>query len=397
MSILARLLCAVAALFSLSAAARPFDCGPMLLLPAPDSLSVVVHHATPVAATLLYHPEGRDAERSLIRHARASDHHLFNLSGLEPGTRYLYRITAGEVDSGTRAFRTLEADPRRYTLLAAGDLRTQPRQFRRVAEAMRRNEPHAAAWITTGDFPADGRNYCMWINEFFSPGRELLAGLPVWPCIGNHERTRTSDGQLDPESHYFRLFTFPGEHRADYYRWDYGHHTLLMLDSCGPMGPESEQYAWLVSQLRSPRRAFTLVAFHHPVYTSGPHGRLREDGQPAEAPIRVARNEWRPLFERYGVDLVLHGHDHLYERSQGAGIHYVVTGGAGAPLYDPDRVPNPSQVVAKKAHHYCRITLTPTRLTLEAVEVGGQVFDSFFIRKPIASRRAVERSGAAAD
>ncbi len=365
----------------LSAAARPFDCGPMLLEPAPDGMTVVVHDGAAPAPTLVFYPQDHPDRRGSVRHGEPSKHHFFVLTGLSPDTHYVYRVQAGDVDSGTRSFRTLPQDPERFRFLAFGDLRSQPQQFHMLSEAIVGHETDALFCVTTGDYPADGRKYQLWMDQFFTPGRDMLAFLPHWPCIGNHERTRLDNGKRDPASLYFSMFRFAGDRRTDWYRWDYGAVTLLVLDSVSPMQKGSEQYAWLLGQLESPRRTFTVAAFHHPVFNSGWHGRIDKQGRPLEKPIRVAREEWRPLFEKYGVDLVLNGHDHCYERSACNGVQYVVTGGAGAPLYDSGLVPNPYQVKVLKTHHYCRITATPTRLTLEAVQPDGTVFDSFFIRK----------------
>ncbi|MBE7559750.1 hypothetical protein HS125_12705 [bacterium] len=195
---LQRLLCVI--FLSAAAAARPFDAGPMLLEPGPTGMTVVVYHATPVAPTLTYHPADRPDEKSTSARGERGTRHAFVLTGLAPDTRYQYRVTAGEWNSGPCTFHTPPADPEKYLMLAAGDLRTQPDRFREVAEAMRKHEPRALCWITTGDFPADGRDYRMWLRHFFIPGRELLSTIPIWPCIGNarahaHQRRRTRSRQ----------------------------------------------------------------------------------------------------------------------------------------------------------------------------------------------------------
>jgi len=155
--------------------------------------------------------------------------------------------------------------------------------------------------------------------------------------------------------------------------------TLLVIDSNPPMEPGHEQYEWVREQLRSPRNRFTLAAFHHGPLTSGPHGRRLEDGTFREWPLDQVHRFLMPLFEMYGVDLVLNGHDHLYERSQVNGVYYVITGGGGAPLYKINTSENSHQQVAVASHHYSALDVTPTRIALTAIGVDGDILDWFVI------------------
>jgi len=376
------LLTLLASVFTCAVAAAPFDCGPMLLAPGPRSMNVMVHQADPVSATLTWQREG-DAHALHTVVQPATTHHLFTLSGLVPGATYHYLVTGdGGLNSEAWSFRTPPGIADHYKLVALGDLRSQPEQWGRVAGAVRTRECDALAIVTTGDFPSDGTDYDAWRKQFFAPGRALLASLPTIPCIGNHERSELRGGGANPKSDYYVLFAPVQPRNPKWYRVDCGLHTLLVLDSCTAMEKGSPQYEWLLRQLRSCRRRWTLVAFHHPVYTSGFHGRLNRDTKrPAERPIRIAQEEWRPLFERYGVDLVLNGHDHFYEHSHHNGIDYVVTGGAGAPLYSPNVTKNPWQVKAVKAHHYCRIEVSRERLVVTALQPDGTVIDRFTVEK----------------
>jgi hypothetical protein len=367
------------------AAADPdqdFNCGPFLLQPGPTTMTIVIDHAEPVAARLTWwraegggkHTEKQDAAR----------HHIFPLHDLRADTQYHYRVQAHGFDSGQHSFRTLPEAPEAYRFLALGDVRSRPEDWHRVAERVQQNEPDALFIVGTGDYPADGRQYDQWITQFFDPARAMLARLPFWPAIGNHERTRRYVSQPPPdevieeeESHYFNLFDLPGNER--WYRVDYQYITLLVIDSNSLMEPGHEQYEWVREQLRSPRNRFTLAAFHHAPLTSGPHGRRLEDGTYREWPLDQIHRFLMPLFEMYGVDLVLNGHDHLYERSQVKGIYYVITGGGGAPLYTVNSADNPYQQVAVSAHHYSAIDVTSTSMALTAIGIDGEILDWFVI------------------
>ena len=392
-----RVLCLCAASVLAAAqghAAQPFDCGPFLLQPGPTTMTIVIDHAEPVSARLTWrradgggkHTDSRDAAR----------HHIFTLSDLSPDTHYRYRIVADDLDSDERTFHTLPTAPQAYRFLVLGDVRTNPDIWHRVSQRIQENEPEALFIVGTGDYPADGRQYAQWMAQFFDPARDMLARLPFWPAIGNHERTRQyvsappSDEVIaEEESHYFSLFDLPGNER--WYRVNYQYMTLLVLDSNSKMEPGHEQYEWVREQLRSPRKRFTLAAFHHDPVTSGPHGRRGADGTFNEWPLDQARRFLMPLFEMYGVDLVLNGHDHIYERSQVSGVYYVVTGGGGAPLYGINSSENPFQQVAHAAHHYTAIDVTPASLTLTAIGIDGDILDWFVIPVPTSTATRMTR------
>lgn len=371
---------ALLALLLFVAEPLPYACGPYLLLPGVEQMTVVVDHHLPIAAELIYGIEGDGVagEDSGLRvvHAAIQRHHVFTLSGLRPGTRYWYEVRTGtELASGKRSFRTLPAKPDSYQVIVLGDVRSLPQRWHMVSQRVFQQEQEALFVIGTGDYPSDGSKYDLWRKQFFEPARNLLASKPMWPAIGNHEATRRHDDLTRPEaSRYFSLFELPGNER--WYRVDYHLMTLLVLDSNSRLSPEHEQYKWLRQQLRTERKRFTLVAFHHAPFSSGPHAAIHPDATPKEWPIDQGRRFLVPLFEMYGVDLVLNGHDHLYERSEKNGIPYIVTGGGGAPLYQINSAPNPYQVVAKSTNHYVRLKIAKHGIDLNAIDSKGVVIDS---------------------
>jgi 3',5'-cyclic AMP phosphodiesterase CpdA len=143
---------------------------------------------------------------------------------------------------------------------------------------------------------------------------------------------------------------------------------FLLLDSQAPLGPDDEQRRWLVSQLqnRPPGTLFTVVVMHDPVFSSGPH-----------SPMKRA-DELAKLFEENRVDLVFSGHDHDYEHSICRGVHYVVTGGGGAPLYSLSRDNQFSKKFAS-VHHYVALSIDGDTLAVEAFDVNNNKLDSFTI------------------
>ena len=353
----------------------PYACGPYLLLPGVEQMTIVIDHSLPIAAELVYGVEGGESEKRVV-HTAIQRHHVFKLDGLQPGSQYWYEVRTGtELASGRRSFHTLPAKPDSYEVIVLGDVRSLPQRWHAVSQRVYQDEPSALFVIGTGDYPSDGSKYTLWRKQFFEPARNLLASKPMWPAIGNHEKTRRHDDLTRPEaSRYFSLFELPGNER--WYRVDYHLMTLLVVDSNSRLSPDHEQYKWLRKQLRSERKRFTLVAFHHAPFSSGPHASIHPDATPKEWPIDEGRRFLVPLFEMYDVDVVLNGHDHIYERSEKNGIPYIVTGGGGAPLYKINSSPNPYQVVAKSTNHYVRLKVAKDGIDLKAIDTSGETIDS---------------------
>jgi 3',5'-cyclic AMP phosphodiesterase CpdA len=200
--------------------------------------------------------------------------------------------------------------------------------------------------LQSGDAVVNGRYAQMW-NVSFVPLIDRLTtegGVPYFLAAGNHDVP--SGGRAEGLRNYLsavsRLIPPEGSPRRlkgyPTYAFGYGNVFVLALDS--NIADDSTQYAWASSQLAGlDRRRFTHVVafFHHPVFSSGPHGGARVE--PATAALRA---RWMPLFRKEHVDLLFAGHEHLFEHwveryrdedGRERRIDQVVSGGGGAPLY----------------------------------------------------------------
>lgn len=280
------------------------------------------------------------------------------VEGLAADTRYHYRLRAPKGESEPGSFRTFPASPASpISFIATGDTRSQHAVHARLAERLGQEAPDFL--VSTGDLVGDGRLETDW-NFFFAASGELLRSTPFFPAIGNHDsRGLLNDTMLD------RWFG-----RGRYYEVVAGPAIFLFVDTTLAYGGGSLQSAWLVERLEAARtakaegRATWIVALHHhPPFSSAHHG----------SDASVAR-ELVPLYEAAGVDLVLNGHDHVYERLEKNGVAYIVTGGGGAPLYDFVHI-LPESRVRVKAHHYLRITADTARMEITAVDLDGNLLD----------------------
>jgi hypothetical protein len=141
---------------------------------------------------------------------------------------------------------------------------------------------------------------------------------------------------------------------------------LFFLDSNRITGTQT---AWLEQQLSESAATWKIAVFHHPPYTCGGH-----------LGNAVVARRWVPLFEEYGVQLVLSGHDHNYQRfASRNGVTYVVHGGGAAGLYPLRRCPGsyPRRARALVQHGFLFVAATDEQLDVSAVDLRGRVTDQF--------------------
>lgn len=339
--------------------------------PADTTLTVTWRSTEPTGEVRF--GEATSQERSVAATSAAyggSFLHEARLTGLSPGTTYRYRAGEGSSVTAERTFTTAPAPSARasFRFAAYGDSRTDDAARARVRAAIQARQP--AFSVDSGDLVADGNIQSQW-DEWFATMEPLIATSPFVPVVGNHEVN---------SPRFYQQFALPRRGASadgeTYASWRYGNVHFLSLNTEIPYGPGSAQYAWLEADLAQaaadPHVRWIVATFHRPPYSSGSHG--------SDHGVREA---WSPLFERYGVDLVFNGHDHHYERSlafangvpqgDGGGVVYVVTGGAGAPLYGV--VKSDFTAFSRAVHHFVEIDVTPTELSLEAIDTSGTVFD----------------------
>ena len=189
-----------------------------------------------------------------------------------------------------------------------------------------------------------------------------------WHAVpGNHEYETPGAGA------YFDYFAeAAGPDRTGYYSFTAGDWLILMLNSNIPAGRNSAQWEFVRAELNAQRTPCTMAVWHHPLFSSGPNGSNA-----------FMRDMWA-LLETAKVELILNGHDHLYERfarqmSDGRedpalGIRQLTAGTGGAELYQFVRaVQNSERRVMEFG--VVRLTLRPAQVDWEFLNVSGNVVD----------------------
>ena len=214
-------------------------------------------------------------------------------------------------------------------------------------------ERHPANLLVTlgdNDYTRGRAFVSSWRSSFgWLPG----AGVDVAGALGNHD-VEVRNGRYE-----FRLLRMPGP----YYVRRVSEVEVIVLDSTAVTRAQTR---WLERTLAERTGFRRIVVFHHPPYTCGGH-----------LGSAAIQRLWVPLFERYGVRLVLSGHDHNYQRFVRRGVTYVVHGGGGARLYRLRGCPRsyPTRVAARVAHGFLYVTVEADAFLVRAVRLDGRMID----------------------
>jgi Calcineurin-like phosphoesterase len=245
-------------------------------------------------------------------------------------------------------------------ILAVGDFGVGGQTERRMGAGMRRYAANhlTHALVTLGDNDYTESPSAFHRNWTESFGWAARRGLRISGTLGNH------DVEHDGGRYEFDELNMPRR----YYSRRVGNVALFLLNS---NRVTRTQTAWLRRALRRSRARWKVAAFHHPPFTCGGHSGAED-----------VRARWNPLFRRFGVDLVLSGHDHNYQRfARRGGVTYVVHGGGGAGLYNLHHCPAsyPRMVEGREVHGFLYLRASDRSLLVRAVRRGGRSVDTFRI------------------
>jgi hypothetical protein len=280
------------------------------------------------------------------------------LTGLKPNTRYEYDVSGQ--DAGKGSFKTPPSGAGAYDFVVYGDTRTRPDVHRNVMNAMvKHGIPDFV--LHTGDLVADGNDSSLW-PVFFDIEKELLRQTSFFPSLGNHERNSRD---------YYDFFQVTTPYYS--FEWGNGHFIVLNSDIGNVASSEraqnaywEEQTRWLEEDLRSHQDAdYRFVIAHHPPFTAV----ARRQGDNPHMTALV------PMFEKYRVTAAFFGHDHNYQHYLKNGIHYVITGGGGAPLYDVDKPADGITVKVVSVEHFVTVRVDGKIAHIEAIGVDGRKLD----------------------
>jgi 3',5'-cyclic AMP phosphodiesterase CpdA len=268
--------------------------------------------------------------------------HVVQVTGLLPDTRYFYSIGNANLilQSGSdNFFRTapLASTSRRLAFSVFGDCGRDQNSFRTLSLRSYLNNTtsnRADLMLLLGDNAYNSGTDAEYQAEFFTPyGSSILKNHVLFPAPGNHDYGDNGGFfQGDNVLPYYNHFTVPTNGECGgvasgskaYYSYNWGNVHFLSLDSYGKetvsqfklYDTASPQVQWIKRDLAANTRPWVVAYWHHPPYTMGSHN------SDTEFDLVSLRQNLLTILERYGVDLVMCGHSHNYERSYLIRNHY---------------------------------------------------------------------------
>lgn len=315
---------------------------------------------------------------------QSSYYHSTVIRDLQPGTLYAYRVGDGSTWSEWNQFRTAEDKAAPFKFVYFGDPQNDIIAYvSRIFREAYKEAPDAAFWLFTGDMVTNSLSDSMWNDLFYAAGW-IPGMMPSIELPGNHSYPRVEiNGEkkrvLAPL--WRPQFTLPENGPAGLpetcYYVDYQGVRFVMLNGNEKL---PEQAKWLDSVLADNPNRWTVAAIHQPLYSTA-EGRDYPE----------LRELFLPVFDKYGVDLVLQGHDHSYGRTyklrQGKivrddekGTVYVVSV-SGPKVY---KVKSDTDVMARLdtgRQLFQVITVSGGTLKYECRTVTGELHDSFELIK----------------
>ncbi|MDF1564671.1 MAG: metallophosphoesterase [Deltaproteobacteria bacterium] len=410
----------------LPAAAQRIVRGPYLQRGAPTEMTVVWRTDEPTAGVVHFGPSPGSQEGT-VRVDEAATQHEVRLTGLAPATRYYYSVGDGaglstDTDDPTFFFETSPeaGSVTRFRAWIVGDSGTGDGR-----QAAARNGMYKVAgrdppelFLHLGDMAYTDGKEVEFQTRFFEPYFLTLRNTVTWPTLGNHEGN--SSDSASESGPYFDAYVLPRAAEAGglptgteaYYSFDHANVHFVVLDSHhSSRAVDGAMLTWLREDLAATSRTWIVAYWHHPPYSKGSHD------SDTESQLIEMRENALPILEEAGVDLVLAGHSHIYERSylvagayetpttadgkildgrdgklggEGAyvkgpaslardGAVYVVAGHGGASISQDGM--HPLMYFAETELGSCLLDVEGNHLTLRNLRHDGEITDTFTLVK----------------
>lgn len=313
--------------------------------------------------------------------------HTVTLEGLKPGKQYIYQIGDGVHWTEPKQFDTASDQAKPFQFLIFGDSQSNNYEiWRSTLQSALQRHPHSAFMTNVGDLVDVGQDCAQWEAWLEAIDNGFL---PLMPVTGNHE-TYSPERRFSKPSLFTALFSLPQNGpdglKEQVYSFDYGDVHFVVLDSQEGEQRQSipdlltRQKAWLDQDLSNTVQRWKVVFIHRPPYDN----RAFRDNA-------TIRNAFVPIFDKYHVDLVFTGHDHVYARTyplnggkvSSGGTVYVASGRSGTKtnslvaanpfnefFYNPIDEPN-----------YLHVEVTSDSIAVSAYKQSGSLIDSWSVRK----------------
>ncbi|MES2630108.1 MAG: T9SS type A sorting domain-containing protein [Bacteroidota bacterium] len=305
------------------------------------SESIIIHWQTdePTNSKVTYGPTANSHPHSVTDTAQTTEH-IVKLTGLTPYTKYYYTIgsTTVKIQGDSANYFMTSPTPGaegKYTFWVTGDCGTSSTNQKNVRDRYNTYIGNGVTngWLLLGDNAYNSGTESEFTSNFFNIYQnDIMKHAPLWPALGNHDYANNFANQDSHNVPYFGIFDLPKNAEAGgvpskseaFYSYDYGNVHFISIDSYGreegtrlydTLGP---QVQWIKADLASNTKKWVVAYWHHAPFTKGSHNSDTEDE------LKRIRTNFVRILERHGVDLILTGHSHSYERSKLQKGHYDV-------------------------------------------------------------------------
>jgi hypothetical protein len=309
--------------------------GPYLQMVSENAITIKWTTTVANTSRIKYGASENKLTSAITDSKNATDHEM-RITALKPDTKYYYAIgSLGSILKGSyRNYFTTSppASTKRIIRIGVfGDPGTGTivqKTSRDNYLKLKGNYNNAEMIIMLGDNAYNAGTETEHNNHFFNIyNNNIFDNHVIFPVPGNHEYANDHTRAVDHNIPYYSIFTVPANAESGglasgtehYYSYDYGNIHFIMLDSYGIDGgnhlyddtTNGQQAVWLKADLaaNAGKHKWTIACLHHPPYTNGSHI------SDAEHDLIAIRQKITPILERFGVDVVLAGHSHVYERS----------------------------------------------------------------------------------
>jgi hypothetical protein len=240
--------------------------------------------------------------------------------------------------------------------------------------------------LHAGDLVNHAESDAEW-GEWFGAGGWLNAMTPLIAIPGNHEHVKVDGVRRNLSKHWRKVFSFPtnGPVGLEETCYTLTYHNLRVI-ALNSTSMHQEQAQWLEGVLAANKCRWVVCTFHHPLYSTA---KKKSDNV-------ALRKLWKPIFDKYKVDLVLQGHDHSYGRTvlqtenqatgvqvidKEAGTVYVVSV-SGPKMYENSKYQFMKRI-AEDTQLYQVIHIDGDKLSFEARTAIGDLYDAFELHKQV--------------
>lgn len=287
--------------------------------------------------------------------------HTIKMPKLPMATVYHYKAVQGKAETGDYNFTTAYLPGNSFRFGWFADNRTNTDIFEKTLAKIKADNPR---FLVIGGDIGLKPNYITLQEEFFRPSlMDIISKRPFYFAMGNHEEPGDDGIPLTMVKEYDSL------ENDGAYSFDFGDMHVLVINSEKSRAEGSKQYEFVKKDLEQTKQVWKLVVFHISGYVNG------GNHMPSESTINLEKK----LFETNGVDIVITGNSHFYQRNLVNNVQYMVVGSAGAPLVDP--VYGENTVYTKKSYCYGMADVSKDKFIMEIKDENGKTIDYLSLKK----------------